>query len=672
MGRKEGRIQPDGAMLYPMLDRDRTPIAAALTLRTLAVAAALSVAAPAGNAIAREPAPQAAAQKASADTIAVDFYAVAADGLPIGNLKAEEVQLKIDGRARPVKWLEWIPLAELPAGEPSAAPPAPIPAPYGTNAERDAGRTFVIAIENESFRPGRERPLRDAVEKFLSALSPRDRVGLVTMPYGGFRVQPTNDLARVRAELAKVGGQGSSNESGSEMACRTRRTLESLVGLVSGFGALEGPTNVMFVTSGMAGPRRDAAISLAPGMCELTVDLFAQVGAAVGAARTMFFLIQPEDLMIKPGVAMTENIAGANFRGSDNPLEGIEHLAGVTGAVRLSLASTGEATLVRIARETAAYYMLGFDVQQGDRNNASRQIDIRIAREGVSVRSRPSLTIPRIENRAAVKSQSVTPRAMLREARTFRDLPLRGIGYVSHNPEDGKLKVVCLMESTEASVQLTAASAGLFDGDGRLVAQWTADAKALTGPTVMGALVVAEARHVPAARRRHRRRRAERLGRLRDRGGRADGRTAEDQLAGARPVARRVRAADAVRRRAGGARLPGHLRQGGRRHHRVGGDRAVDRGAGAERRDSRRGPAGGGGGARDGHDRAADRRAAARRLRRARDDRGPRPSAGAGGADAAKSRDVTVASATSPGKPTRRPTFLLCAAFPLDTDGHSG
>jgi hypothetical protein len=492
MGRKEGRIQPDGAMLYPMLDRDRTPIAAALTLRTLAVAAALSIAAPAGHAIAREPAPQAAAQKASADTIAVDFYAVAADGLPIGNLKAEEVQLKIDGRARPVKWLEWIPLAELPAGEPSAAPPAPIPAPYGTNAERDAGRTFVLAIENESFRPGRERPLRDAVEKFLSALSPRDRVGLVTMPYGGFRVQPTNDLTRVRAELAKVGGQGSSNESGSEMACRTRRTLESLVGLVSGFGALEGPTNVMFVTSGMAGPRRDAAISLAPGMCELTVDLFAQVGAAVGAARTMFFLIQPEDLMIKPGVAMTENIAGANFRGSDNPLEGIEHLAGVTGAVRLSLASTGEATLVRIARETAAYYMLGFDVQQGDRNNASRQIDIRIAREGVSVRSRPSLTIPRIENRAAVKSQSVTPRAMLREARTFRDLPLRGIGYVSHNPEDGKLKVVCLMESTEASVQLTAASAGLFDGDGRLVAQWTADAKALTGPTVMGALVVAK------------------------------------------------------------------------------------------------------------------------------------------------------------------------------------
>jgi hypothetical protein len=364
----------------------RTPLAAATVVKSrwALAAAILCLASPAGDAASREPgAAQATTAQRPSDIMAVDFYAVAADGLPVANVKAEEVQLKIDGRVRPVKWLEWIPVAEPPSSDPSAPPAAPIPAPYGSNAERDAGRSFVLAIENESFRPGRERPLRDAVDRFLGALSPRDRVGLVTMPYGGFRVHPTNDHARVKAELAKVGGQGSSNETGSEMACRTRRTLESLVGLVSGLGALEGPTNVLFVTSAMAGPRRDAAISLAPGMCELTVDLFAQVGAAVGAARTMFYLIQPEDLMIKPGVAMAEGIAGANFRGSDNPLEGIEHLAGVTGAQRLSLASTGESTLVRIARETAAYYMLGFEVQPGDRNNASRQIDVRVVREGV-------------------------------------------------------------------------------------------------------------------------------------------------------------------------------------------------------------------------------------------------------------------------------------------------
>jgi hypothetical protein len=229
-------------------------------------------------------------------------------------------------------------------------------------------------------------------------------------------------------------------------------------------------------------------------MCELTVDMFAQVGQAAGAARSTFFIIQPEDLMIRTGPNPTENIAGAGFRGSDNPLEGIEHLAGVTGAARLHLASTGDATLVRIARETAAFYVAGFAPQPGDRNGAIRQLDVRVLRDGVQVRSRPSITIPRVQNTTpAAKAQTVTPRSMLREARTFRDLPLRGVGYVSNNPEDGRLKIVCMIETPEPSVQLAAAAAALFDEDGRLQAQWTAEPKILAATPIVGALVAPRA-----------------------------------------------------------------------------------------------------------------------------------------------------------------------------------
>lgn len=273
------------------------------------------------------------------------------------------------------------------------------------------------------------------------------------------------------------------------MACRTRRTLESLVGLVSGFREAEGATHVLFITSGLAGPRRDAALTLAPGMCELTVDMFAQVGAAAGAARATFYVIQPEDPMIRPGGGLVENVAGAGFKGSDNPLEGIEHLAGVTGAQRLHLSATGDNTLVRIARETSAYYVLGFEAQPAERNGFSRQVDVRVGRAGVVVRARPNLTIAKPADRAALKGQSVTPRSMLREARTFRDLPLRGVGFVSANTEDGRLKVVCLLEPAEPSVQLAAAAAGLFDENGRLVGQWTAEPANLTAAPVMGALV---------------------------------------------------------------------------------------------------------------------------------------------------------------------------------------
>lgn len=422
------------------------------------------------------------------ETVALDFYAVAQDGIPVADLKLEELQLRIDGRPRTPKWLEWVPVAGASSestGEPSTA----VPAPFASNDARDAGRSFVIVVENESFRPGRERPLRAAVDRFLAALTPRDRAALVTMPYGGFKVNLTNDYDRVRGELAKIVGQRPATETGSDMACRTRRTLDSLVGLLSGLRASEGATHVLFVTSAMAGPRRDAVQALAPGMCELTVDMFARVGAAAGAGRATFYVIQPEDLMLRTGSNPVENIAGVGIRGSDNPVEGIEHLAGVTGAQRLHLSATGDDTLVRIARETSAYYVLGFEPQPADRNGVSRQVDVRVARAGVMVRARPNITMAKLTDRPAVKGQTVTPRSMLREARAFRDLPLRAVGFVSNNPEDGRLKVVCLMEPAEPSVQLAAAAAGLFDENGRLVGQWTAEPGTLTTMPLMGALV---------------------------------------------------------------------------------------------------------------------------------------------------------------------------------------
>jgi hypothetical protein len=309
------------------------------------------------------------------------------------------------------------------------------------------------------------------------------------MPYGGFKTNLTTDHERVRAEMLKIGGQGSPNEGGSEMACRTRRTLESLTGLASGLGTIEGPSTVLFVSSGMAGPRRDSVITRAPGPCELTTEMFAQLGDAAGAAHVSFYVIQPEDLMIRPGATQTENIAGAGFVGSDNPLEGLEHLAGVTGAHRMSLAAGGDSTLVRIARETSAYYVLGFEPNAGDRNGVSRQLDVRVSRAGLLVRVRPQITMPRPSGRAGSKPQTLTPRTMLREGRVFRDLPLRGVGYVSANPEDGRLKVVCIMEPVEPTVKLAAAAAGLFDESGRLTSQWTAEPRDIAGPIVMGALV---------------------------------------------------------------------------------------------------------------------------------------------------------------------------------------
>jgi hypothetical protein len=61
----------------------------------------------------------------------------------------------------------------------------------------------------------RERPLRDAVSRFLVELYPRDRIALVTMPYGGLKVDFTTDRQAVGRALSTIVGQASSDRTGA-------------------------------------------------------------------------------------------------------------------------------------------------------------------------------------------------------------------------------------------------------------------------------------------------------------------------------------------------------------------------------------------------------------------------------------------------------------------------
>ena len=50
------------------------------------------------------------------------------------------------------------------------------------------------------------------------------------------------------------------------------------------------PLTLVLFTAGMAAPRRDAPMALAPGMCELLVDQFRRITTAASAARANFYV----------------------------------------------------------------------------------------------------------------------------------------------------------------------------------------------------------------------------------------------------------------------------------------------------------------------------------------------------------------------------------------------
>ncbi|MCR4375431.1 MAG: hypothetical protein NUW22_11325, partial [Acidobacteria bacterium] len=280
-------------------------------------------------------------------------------------------------------------------------------------------------------------------------------------------------------------GQRARDETGSEMACRTRLVLQALGQILEGFRGAPAPVTVLLLTAGLAAPRRDAPMAMAPGMCELQAADFQRVGAAAGAARTNFYMVQPDDV----GAGATgrpESISGAGYTGSDNPLEGIEHLTGVTGGSRVPLTAAGTMALARVANETSSYYLAELEPEPGDRNGRPRPLSIRVSRQQVTVRSRPGVTFA--SGVAAPPAARVTAAEMLLRAEGFPDLPVRASAYTMERAADGRVKVVAVGEILDRSVPLESAAAALVDSAGRVVARWNAP-DAGESP-LMGAMLV--------------------------------------------------------------------------------------------------------------------------------------------------------------------------------------
>jgi hypothetical protein len=433
----------------------------------------------------RAPGPQSAPASERPDSLTVDFVAVEADGTPVADLQASEVEIRIGDRVRALRSIRRVAAAPVPA-----APGAPVhvPPPYSTNDDVAAGRRFVLVIDQESFEPGREQLFRNAVDGLMGQLTPADRTMVAALPFGGATLSFTSNTTAIRLVVERVAGQRSRSETGSELACRTRRFLESLEGLLGRPGAGTSPMTLVLFTAGLAAPRRDAPMGLMPGMCELLVEQFRRLATVAGAARANVYVMHPTDVGMSTSM-QRPTIGGVGDNGSDNPLEGIEHLAGATGAARLSLDATGTGSLLRVAKETSAYYVAEVEPVRGEVFGRSRPLEVRVARRGVIVRARPVITFPE-PRRTRITPPTLSD--LLASAEPFTDLRLRAGGFSVRDAE-GRLRVGVVVEPTDPGATLSSAGAILIDGDGRVAARWVA--KAPSDRPLLGAMAVTPGRY---------------------------------------------------------------------------------------------------------------------------------------------------------------------------------
>lgn len=442
-----------------------------------------------------------AAQGGDAPPLTIDFLALGKDGAPVRDLKPEDVSIKIDGKARTIKSFTLVTVPDSgtsgAAADAGANGPAgdALPAPYGTNVTSGAGggRSFVLLVEDETLRPGNETAMRDAVGRFLAALSPQDRVMVVTAPHGGIRADFTTDKQKVRDAMNGITGQAAQSENADDATCRSRSTLNAVTGTLEGVANL-GQVTVVVFSSSLMGARQSTtptsrgrtSSSGGANACELLPDEFQAAGAAAAAAHATVYIVEHD--MAVNGATPTGN--SSTTRGLDSPSAGLENLAGVTGGRVFPLASAGDTALVQVATETSAYYVATVSSESGERNGSTHQLNLKINRDGVTARNTPDVFIPKMESAGGKGgAAATTPEKMLADNRSYVDLPLRGVGLVSRG-DGGKMKVIVAMEPVDPAVTITAASTGLVDASSKM-SRSTISSDALKSRPIISAMSIA-------------------------------------------------------------------------------------------------------------------------------------------------------------------------------------
>lgn len=398
--------------------------------------------------------------------VRIDFRALAEDGSQVPDLKAEEVTLRINGKARAIQSLSL-----FRATGAGAAGSSGLPAPYGTNAVSASGRVIHLLIDDDSISPGREGQVREAVRLLTAELAPADRIGVLT-PQGQLNLRPGTDPTKVRLAVDALTGRASTKETEADAQCRTTRVLAAVGTMLAMTGGT--PTTIAMFSGGIS-PPRVKMVSVGSGnantatndICPVTPEDFQNIGVLAATARADIYLFHLTEAMVNR---------------SSTQDAGFESLGGVTGAEFIRLTAGPQAAISRLLRETAAYYTATFEIDPGERNAATMRVELKPTRDKVTLRTRPSVAVPKVDAKAA------QPKDMLRVAGARTDLPLRVTAYTSRTAGNDEVTIAALFEGVDANAALSAASIGLFDEKGTLKKQWTAQSGELAKRPVMAAL----------------------------------------------------------------------------------------------------------------------------------------------------------------------------------------
>jgi VWFA-related protein len=454
------------------------------------------------------------------ELVAVDAAVVDREGRPVTDLHTEDFEVRVGGKPRRLVSAQLIRHAgpEAVVSPPTGASGvARAPSAFSTNRDAPPGRLFVLVPDVGSLSVGGARVVSEAAGRFLSRLTPRDRVALVTIPTGpsldftadharvkdalrglrgtpalrtgGFyhvslaeafaRFSPMGDqrvwCAAWEREVLRQGVSGIGRESCPDdpaLAAEARLVYDAarstaamsegtLLRLLRGLAKIEGPKTVVLLSQGL--------VTGASGGDPGGNRRLAEVADAAAAARASVYTIYADRRFLE---AMdVEESAMPQTLGLDQQLlaDGLEAIAGYTGGPLLKILTTADFAFTQVASETSATWLLSFEPEADDRDGRPHDIGVRVKRPRVEVRARPRFVVK------ASSTEPVGAEARARQALDAllpeADVPLSVTAFALGG-DGGEVRLLVAAEAGLDPVSAATAAVGyrLDDDEGRVVA----------------------------------------------------------------------------------------------------------------------------------------------------------------------------------------------------------
>jgi len=377
--------------------------------------------------------------RAGVDLVTVDAIVVDKDGRPLTGLTADDFVLTVDGKPRAIDTFELISVRALDAPADARLPDV------SSNDVAEPGRVIILVIDRNNMRIGDGRAALEGLKGLIDNLSPRDRLGLVTLPGGGPAIQPTGDHQAVMAAVGRIRGM-QPQEVDPLMVMTINEAMKIDRGIpgsmtsvtdrncTGGGQARPGETDEFQGGSGLVTPYEQCRMriqstakrmvsemrgdnratlaamdSLLEGLRDFEArktivyisngivfdfqseGLLRDLGGKVAALGATFYAIQ---LYSPPMEATTSGLLPDWDEDRRVRADGLDYLAGVSGGALFRPGAGLGVTPERIARETSARYALGFQVQPAERDARRHTIKVALRRErGVTVRARTEFTV---------------------------------------------------------------------------------------------------------------------------------------------------------------------------------------------------------------------------------------------------------------------------------------